>query len=126
MQADEFLKTYERLTNTHEFDRVQPLIDDKAVFWFSSGSYCGLPAIQKAFENTWQLIQEEVYRIEDVACISKSETSAVYVYTYHWEGKINGLFAQGSGRGTSVIVKRAETWKVIHEHLSLFPKTTTS
>lgn len=124
MQADEFLKTYERLTNTHEFDRVRPLIDDKAVFWFSSGSYSGLPAIQKAFENTWQLIQEEVYRIEDVSCISKSETSAAYVYTYHWEGKINGQFAQGSGRGTSVIVKREGTWKVIHEHLSLFPKTT--
>jgi ketosteroid isomerase-like protein len=109
------------MTNTHDFDQVGQLIDENAVFWFSSGSYSGKAAIREAFERTWDMIKEEKYDIRDVTCIAKSEVTAVYVYTFHWEGWINGKMSQGKGRGTSVLVKRGNDWKVIHEHLSAFP-----
>lgn len=121
MTADDFLTEYERRTNTHNFDDVGGLIDDEAVFWFSSGSHHGKAAIHAAFERTWATIQEEKYAISDVVCIAKSETTATYVYTFQWEGLINGKMSQGKGRGTSVIVKRGEDWRVVHEHLSAFP-----
>lgn len=64
--AADFLAEYIRLTNTHQFDKLAPLIAEDAIFWFSSGSYRGLSAIRAAFERTWGLIQDEVYAVEDV------------------------------------------------------------
>jgi ketosteroid isomerase-like protein len=121
MSIDDFLPKYERMTNTHDFDQVGQLIDEDAVFWFSSGSYSGKAAIRAAFERTWDMIKEERYTIKDVTCIARSEGTASYMYTFYWEGVIDGKFAQGKGRGTSVIIKRGIDWKVIHEHLSAFP-----
>ncbi len=122
MSAEEFLSQYERLTNTHDFDQVGALIDEEAIFWFSSGSYSGKVAIRAAFERTWNMIREEKYAIRDVVCVAKSEATACYVYTFHWEGLIDGKTAQGKGRGSSVIVRKGRDWKVAHEHLSAFPQ----
>ncbi len=48
---------YARRTNSHQFAQLAALIAPDAVFWINDGSYTGLPAIQKAFEDTWKVLQ---------------------------------------------------------------------
>lgn len=116
-----FLAEYMRATNTHRFDEVAPLVDENAVFWFSSGSFRGLAAIRAAFERTWAAIQNEVYTIVDVEWIMQDDANAVCLYTFHWRGDIDGTAREGSGRGTSVLRKTDGRWFIVHEHLSRWP-----
>ncbi|MDW9413919.1 nuclear transport factor 2 family protein [Sinorhizobium meliloti] len=38
------------------------------------------------------------------------------------EGSLNGSALEGGGRGTTILRREANVWKIIHEHLSQFPK----
>ena len=119
--AADFLAEYIQLTNSHRFDRLAPLIAENAVFWFSSGSYRGLSAIRAAFERTWGLIQDEVYAVEDVEWLAVDESTAACLYTFRWHGIIDGTPREGSGRGTTILRRHNDHWRVVHEHLSAHP-----
>ena len=122
MTPAEFLHEVEQKTNTHRFEEVAPLIADNAIYWFSDGSFYGKAAIKGAFERTWVWIQDEQYAIEDVQWLVDDESAAVCVYTFRWQGVVEGSQAQGMGRGTSVFQKVNDRWQVIHEHLSSLPR----
>lgn len=122
MTAPDLLERYKVEINTHDFNRVEPLIADDCAFWFSSGTFAGKVQARAAFERTWGLIKDEVYTISDVAWIAESEAAAVCVYTFHWRGLIDGASHQGTGRGTSVFRRDADGWKIVREHLSAFQK----
>lgn len=109
----DFLNEYIRRTNLHQFDAVAPLIDDDAVYWFSSGSYRGLNAIQTAFERTWATIQNEQYAIEDLEWLMVDDLIATCIYTYRWKGSIDGVAREGTGRGTNVLRKDNEQWRIL-------------
>ena len=53
--------------------------------------------IRAYFEHAWHVIQDEVYRAEDVEWIASDAHTAVSVYTYHFEGYHQGTFMSGSG-----------------------------
>jgi ketosteroid isomerase-like protein len=108
--------------NKHNFDTLEPLITEDCKFWFSSGTFEGLEQTRRAFEKTWGMIKEEVYTITDPKWISESDQAAVCTYTFHWKGLINGEPGEGKGRGTSCFRKEGDSWKIVHEHLSHFPK----
>ncbi len=118
MTPIEFMREYERRTNTHNFQEVAPLIADNAICWFNDGSFHGVSEIRQAFERTWNSIQDECYRIEHVQWLIDDEHAAVCTYMFHWQGIVEGQSAQGNGRGTSVLAKIGGEWKVLHEHLS--------
>jgi ketosteroid isomerase-like protein len=122
MTAAEFLREYERRTNTHCFENVAPLIANNALFWFNDGSFQGKDAIKQAFENTWAYIQEEQYSIDNVQWLVNEANSAVCTYIFHWQGISDGRKVQGIGRGTSVLRKVDARWQVVHEHLSALPQ----
>jgi ketosteroid isomerase-like protein len=117
----EFMREYERRTNTHRFEEVAPLIAEHAVYWFSDGSFRGIDEIRRAFEETWAVIRDEVYSVEDVQWLVQSGNSAVCIYIFRWRGIVEGQQKQGMGRGTSVLTKIAERWQVVHERLSPIP-----
>jgi ketosteroid isomerase-like protein len=117
----EFMREYERCTNTHQFQQVEPLIAENAIFWFNDGSYRGRSAIRQAFEQTWDYIQSERYSIENVQWLVNDHSAAVCVYTFHWQGIVDGRQREGTGRGTSVLKRVGDRWQVIHEHLSPLP-----
>ena len=121
MTPFELMGEYERRTNTHNFDNVAELIAEDAVYWFNDGSFRGRDEIRGAFAKTWNHIQEEKYAIEDVHWLVNDERVAVCIYTFHWEGIVEGRVLAGSGRGTSVLEKREGRWLVVHEHLSHMP-----
>lgn len=101
----------------YTFSNVRTWVDSNAVYWFSDKT-CTTPGeIQRYFENAWDIVKEEKYSVTDVVWIAEDEKSAACIYTYHWEGLIDGRHASGKGRGTNVFVKRGDGWKVVHEHL---------
>jgi ketosteroid isomerase-like protein len=119
--AQELLEKYKIEINSHDFDRVEPLISKDCTFWFSSGSFHGLDQTRNAFEKTWAMIQSEVYTVTDVEWLTSNSEAAACVYTYHWAGLIGGQHREGRGRGTSIFRVENGNWKIIHEHLSAFP-----
>jgi ketosteroid isomerase-like protein len=115
---DAFLRSYERASNSHDFDQVLPLVADDAVYWFSNGTHVGLAAIRKAFESTWAAIADEDYRITDVRWLVANDDAAACVYTYSWSGLVGGQRRSGNGRGTNVLTRTETGWHIVHEHLS--------
>lgn len=50
--------------------------------------------------------------------LAESDSVAACVYDFSWTGLMGGTPAAGSGRGTSVIVRTTDSWRVVHEHRS--------
>jgi ketosteroid isomerase-like protein len=117
----EWLSTYERRTNTHQFEQVAPLVAPDALYWFTEGSLRGHDAIRGAFVATWDAIRDERYTLSDVEWPVLEETVAVCTYTFHWRGTVDGMEKAGSGRGTSVLRRIDGSWQIVHEHLSASP-----
>lgn len=117
--ADEFMKVYERATNSHDLEATLSLIDEDAIYLFSDQSvHVGKQAIERVLKRNFELIQDERYSIDNLTWIAKSGEVAVCVYDYSWSGIINDKPASGSGRGTTVLNHSGHSWKVVHEHLS--------
>ncbi|WP_128894128.1 YybH family protein [Longirhabdus pacifica] len=119
MNHEQALQRYIEATNTHDFDNVKKLLHPHAVYWFTGKSCTTMEDIQQFFEQAWETIKEEVYGASDIQWITVDDHSATCIYTYHYEGYIDGEFVKGSGRATNVFLKdEEEGWKLRHEHLS--------
>jgi ketosteroid isomerase-like protein len=119
MNYEEALEKYIEATNTHDFNNVKKLLHEKAIYWFTNKTCNNISEIQKYFENTWELIKDEVYTADDIRWVSTDENSATCIYLYHYEGYHNGKFVSGTGRATNIFIKMDNNeWKLIHEHLS--------
>jgi ketosteroid isomerase-like protein len=117
--ADEFMVAYEQATNSHDIEATLSLVDDQAVYLFSDEStHVGKPAIERVLRKNFDLIKEENYAIDNLTWLVDTGEVAACVYDYSWSGLINGEPASGSGRGTTVLRRSENGWKVIHEHLS--------
>lgn len=122
MSAKEILKKYEIEINKNNFDLLIPFISSDCKFWFTSGTFQGHEQCRATFEKTWKKIKEEKYWLTDVDWLVESEGAAVCTYTFNWTGFIEEKYYEGKGRGTSCFRKEQSEWKIIHEHLSHFPK----
>ncbi|WP_244446239.1 YybH family protein [Devosia riboflavina] len=116
------MAAYAELINRHDFALLIPLIDPKASFWFSSGTYEGHEATRDAFERTWQRLANETYWLEDLRWIARSAEAASCIYRFHWRATIEGQVVEGKGRGTTVLARGESGWHIVHEHLSAFPE----
>lgn len=111
-------------TNTHDFDRVSPLLAPDVVYHFTDETVRGRAAAREYFERTWHTVRDEEYGIEDVEWLVSSDATAVASYCFVWRGIIDGLPRSGSGRATNVFVRAEEgRWLLAHEHLSPEPGT---
>jgi len=113
-----FMTRYEQANNSHDIDRVAPLIAEDATYWFSDGSYRGLGEITGAIARTFAAIKDEVYEIKDLEWVVVTADHAVCRYRFFWTGSVDSRPRSGQGRGTNVLVKRDGAWKTQHEHLS--------
>jgi ketosteroid isomerase-like protein len=113
-----FMAEYERAANSHEVERVLPLIADDATYWFTDGSYRGREEIADALERTFTTIHAEVYEIRELEWVMLADKHAACRYRFLWRGMVDGQSRTGRGRGTNVLVKRNGAWHVQHEHLS--------
>lgn len=117
-ELDQFMQTYEKASNSHRFSNVQPLLSSDAVYFFSDETLYGLEKIQQAFESTWNKIKEEVYHIEDLKWLVITPDFATCIYRFRWHGVIEDQEKEGEGRGTNILLKSKDGWKIVHEHLT--------
>ncbi|MEQ1407650.1 nuclear transport factor 2 family protein [Neorhizobium sp. Rsf11] len=122
MTPQDHMKLYEAKINLRRFEEVEPLIAADAIFWFTDGTHSGIAAIRAAFEDTWAKLRNETYWLEDVDWIATGDQAASCIYRFRWKAEIDGKTFEGEGRGTTVLRKEEADWKIIHEHLSRFPK----
>lgn len=90
------MAAYAERINQHDFSLLALLIAENAVFWFSSGSYVGLDQARRAFERTWQRLQNETYWLESLTWIVKGDQAASYTYHGCRKPLVNCLLSSGT------------------------------
>ncbi|MEM6757590.1 MAG: DUF4440 domain-containing protein [Planctomycetota bacterium] len=119
MTPAELMNEYAEASRSQDLGRVMSMIDDEAVYWFSTGAaHTGKAAIAEAINANFATIEGDDYRLHDLNWVVHTERCAVCTYRFTWSGVIGGQPASGEGRGTSVLKRRGEAWVVAHEHLS--------
>lgn len=121
----QFLDHFEDVAMKEDFDLLREMIDERAYFRFNDGDFIGRPAIQAVFEKTWRgdpTVKKARFYLSDIVVLTTDQTSATATYTYNWEGSQGDREFKIQGRGTRVLVHEDGKFRIIHEHLSRFPK----
>ena len=119
MTPDEFLREYEMSGRTGGVEHTLRLIDDSAIYWFSDGSnHVGKAAVERAIRRNFELIKDETYRISNIVWVAQTSDVAACIFRFDWSGILRGEPASGFGRGTLVLARQADSWVIVHEHLS--------
>jgi len=121
----QFLNRFEEIAEKEDFNLVQDLIHDNAVFRFNDGDFVGKQAVRSAFEKTWKgstNVRKERFYLTDIQVLTVDAMSATATYTYNWEGSMDGQSFRIQGRGTRVLIVQDGRLQIIHEHLSRYPK----
>ena len=103
------LSTYVEKLNTHAWDQIAPCVTEDAAFLFTEDTFVGKAAAKAAFEKTFQLIENEVFSLHDIAWTVVTDEVATCHYEFRWKGLISGQESFGGGL-------------VAQEHLGPFPR----
>jgi ketosteroid isomerase-like protein len=118
MTPEYFVRRYEAALASQRWNSVDPLMHDEVCVTFSTGAvHKGKAAVRRAYETNFAAIEDEQYHISNLHWVLQSESIAVYLFDFQWSGRIKGQEAQGSGRGTTVLVRGGGDWKLLVEHL---------
>jgi ketosteroid isomerase-like protein len=118
MEPEDFIRAYERALASQDWRQVEPLIHRDACVTFSNGTvHKGKAEVKRAFENNFSLIKDETYSMTNVHWVLKGVETAVYLFEFSWSGFIDAKPAHGAGRGTAVLIKEADEWQLLIEHL---------
>lgn len=120
-----FLNHFEAVAMKEDFALLRDMIDERAYFRFNDGDFVGREAIQAAFEKTWRAdpsVTKARFYLADIVVLTTDHASATVTYTYHWEGSQAGRAFEVQGRGTRVLLYENGRFRIVHEHLSRFPK----
>ncbi len=118
MTAEEFVTDYEMALASQQWNRVAPLLHSEVCVTFSNGSvHKGLEAVRQAYEKNFSLIENEEYKMQELFWVMKNDQTAVYTFSFRWKGLIQGQPASGRGRGTAVLLRHGDGWKLLAEHL---------
>ena len=117
MTPRDLMQRYGEALASQEWKNVEPLMHQDICVTFSSGTFKGKDNVRKAFEHNFAAIKDEEYSIDDLHWAFVGQESAVCLYSFQWQGLINGQPASGGGRGTTVLVNAAGKWQIIAEHL---------
>ena len=120
-----FLNRFEALAEQEDFSLIRDMIHEDAYFRFNDGDFVGHPAIQAVFEKTWRgdpSVKKARFYLSDTVVLTTDHSTATATYTYNWEGSQDGRTFTIRGRGTRVLVRVNGELRIIHEHLSRYPK----
>ncbi len=119
MSPEEQLNELVRRMNAKDLAGTLELIADDAVYFWSNGaSLVGKAAIAEGLRRNFQDIRNDTFETLDVTWILRLENVAACIYEFRWTGDIDGRPAGGGGRGSSMLRKINDDWRIVHEHLS--------
>ena len=115
---DAFPAAYEAALRSQRWERVAPLMHDEACVTFSTGAvHRGKAAVQRAFEANFAAIENEDYRISELAWRDRTADRASYTFRFAWSGRIAGQPASGAGTGSITLVRCEDGWRLLAETL---------
>lgn len=115
---DAFPAAYEAALRSQRWERVAPLIHDEASVTFSTGAvHRGKAAVQRAFEANFAAIENEDYRVSELAWRDRTADRASYTFRFAWSGRIAGQPASGAGTGSIILVLTPTGWRLLAETL---------
>ncbi len=120
-----FLNLFEEIAEKEDFSLIRDMIHEDAYFRFNDGDFVGHPAIQAVYEKTWRgdpSVRKARFYLSDIVVLTTDHATATATYTYNWEGSQDGRSFTIRGRGTRVLVRMDGRLRIIHEHLSRYPK----
>lgn len=120
-----FLVEFERLAEREDFDLIRDFIDEQAYFRFNDGDFVGRTAIQAVFEKTWRgdsSVKKARFYLTDIVVLTVDQRTACATYTWNWEGSQGESQFTIRGRGTRVLTFEQGKFRIVHEHLSRFPR----
>ena len=120
-----FLVEFERLAEKEDFSLIREFIDERAYFRFNDGDFVGRAAIQAAFEKTWRAdpsVKKARFYLTDIVVLTIDQRTASATYTWNWEGSQGERQFAIRGRGTRVLTVENGKFRIVHEHLSRFPR----
>ena len=98
------------------------LLSDDVVLFYSNGTAIwGKDAFAANMSAAWKMISDYTYKTTESKWVVQSDSVATVIYTLAWSGKVNGNAIGGEGRGTRVLHRDAQGWRIAHEHLSSGP-----
>ena len=121
-----FLHEFEKLAEREDFALIRDMIDENAYFRFNDGDFVDRAAIQAAFEKTWRgdpTVKKARFYLTDIKVLTVDDKTATATYTYNWEGSQGDRAFTIRGRGTRVLILQASGFRIVHEHLSRFPRS---
>ena len=120
-----FLNHFEDVAMKEDFSLIANMIDERAYFRFNDGDFVGRLEIQAVFEKTWRgdpAVKKARFYLSDVVVLTTDRASATATYTYNWEGSQGSQQFKVQGRGTRVLSYEDGKFRIVHEHLSRFPR----
>ncbi len=120
-----FLNHFEEVSMKEDFKLLEDMIDERAYFRFNDGDFVGRNAIQAVFEKTWTgdpTVKKARFYLSDIVVLTTDIASASATYTYNWEGAQGSHEFKIQGRGTRVLAHDGGRFRIVHEHLSSFPR----
>lgn len=121
----QFLHHFEAVAMKEDFDLLHDMVDEHAYFRFGDGDFVGRDAVRVAFETTWHgdpTLKKARFWLSDIVVLTLDHASASATYTWHWEGSQGDSRFTIQGRGTRVLAYEDGRFRIVHEHLSRFPK----
>ena len=121
----QFLNRFEEIAEKEDFALIKDMIHERAYFRFNDGDFLGRQAIQAVFEKTWRgdpSVKKARFYLSDIVVLTTDQSTATATYTYNWEGSQGGREFRVQGRGTRVLLRENGHLRIIHEHLSRFPR----
>lgn len=113
------LAAFEAALARADLDAAMALLADDVVFFYSNGSaHFGKSAIRSAIKTNFDTIKDDTYATHDHVWIARSDSAAACMYSFAWAGTMDGKPVGGRGRGTTVLRREPEGWRIVHEHLS--------
>jgi ketosteroid isomerase-like protein len=96
------------------------LLTDDVIFFYSNGTVIrGKDAFAATMTSNWKLIEHYEYSTLESIWVAQSDAAAAVIYDFAWSGTVRDQNVSGSGRGTRVFRRAAESgWLIAHEHLS--------
>jgi hypothetical protein len=104
LSPQDTLKKYELALASQDWQSVEPLMHEDVCVTFSNGTYNGLNEVRGVFKSNFASIQEQEYEISNLHWAHISDTKAVCLYDFNWQGIIEGERCSDGGRGTSVLI----------------------
>jgi ketosteroid isomerase-like protein len=117
--AAECLAAFEAALARADLDAAMALLSDDVLFFYSNGSaHAGKSAVRAAIKANFDSIKDDTYATRGHIWLAQSDSAAACTFRFSWTGTMDGKPVEGRGRGTTVLRRDADGWRIVHEHLS--------